>query len=138
MDDALPGLALEKLTTQDALDLAILMEEEAHERYLVLAKKVGGRYAGDAADMFRSIASAEVRHAKLLCERRRPSSRRLVARLSPFRPAGIGFHIFLGGRVDQRQHLVLDRLYRGHFGIPLRSVPLGERDPGVTIVVGAG
>jgi hypothetical protein len=32
-----------------------------------------------------------------LCERRRLSSRRLVARLSPFRPAGIRFHILFGG-----------------------------------------
>jgi erythrin-vacuolar iron transport family protein len=71
MDDALPGLALEKLTTQDALDLAILMEEEAHERYLVLARQVGGRYAGDAADMFRSMAAAEVRHGQQLADRRR-------------------------------------------------------------------
>ncbi len=71
MDDALPGLALEKLTTQDALDLAILMEEEAHERYLVLARKVGGRYAGDASDMFRAMAANEVRHGQQLAERRR-------------------------------------------------------------------
>lgn len=71
MDDALPGLALEKLTTQDALDLAILMEEEAQERYLVLARQVGGRYAGDASDMFRAMATNEVRHGQQLSDRRR-------------------------------------------------------------------
>ncbi len=71
MDDALPGLALEKLTTKDALDLAILMEGEAQERYLVLARPVGGRYAGDAGEMFRAMAANEARHGQQLAERRR-------------------------------------------------------------------
>jgi rubrerythrin len=71
MDDALPGLALEKLTTKDALDLAILMEEEAHERYQVLAGQVGGRYAGDASAMFRAMAVNEARHGQQLADRRR-------------------------------------------------------------------
>ncbi len=70
MDDALPGLELEDLTTQDALDLAILVEEEAQERYLVLARQVGGRYAGDAGDMFRAMAANEARHRRELVERR--------------------------------------------------------------------
>jgi rubrerythrin len=70
MDDSLPGLAFEKLTAQDALDLAILVEEEAQERYLVLARQVGGRYAGDAGDMFRAMAASEARHGQQLAERR--------------------------------------------------------------------
>lgn len=71
MNDAVQGLLLERLTTQDALDLAILVEEEAHERYLELAKKVGGRYAGDAGDMFRAMAANEARHGAQLAARRR-------------------------------------------------------------------
>src|SRR5512140_1256104 len=71
MDEALPGIAFDKLTAQDALDLAILMEEEAHERYLALARKVGGRYAGDASEMFRGMAANEARHGQQLAERRR-------------------------------------------------------------------
>lgn len=71
MDDALPGLAFEKLTTRDTLDLAILVEEEAQERYMVLARQVGGRYAGDAGDMFRAMAANEARHGQQLLERRR-------------------------------------------------------------------
>ncbi len=67
----MPGLALEKLTTKDTLDLAILVEEEAQERYLVLARQVGGRYAGDAGDMFRAMAANEARHGQQLAERRR-------------------------------------------------------------------
>ncbi len=71
MDDALPGLAFEKLTTRDTLDLAILVEEEAQERYMALARQVGGRYAGDAGDMFRAMAVNEARHGEQLMERRR-------------------------------------------------------------------
>lgn len=59
------------LTLQDALDLAILIEEEARDRYEEFAKVVGGRYAGDAADMFRLMASYEMRHRAELAERRR-------------------------------------------------------------------
>ncbi len=71
MIDSTPGLRLEKLGAKDALDLAVLIEEEAHERYLALAKQVGGRYAGDAADMFREMAANEAKHGAQLAERRR-------------------------------------------------------------------
>ncbi len=60
-----------KLTLQDALDLAILIEEEARERYLELTQFVGGRYPGDAGDVFRMMASAEEKHGAQLAERRR-------------------------------------------------------------------
>ncbi len=70
MNDAVPGIRLETLTAQDALDLAILIEEEAHERYLALARFVGGRYAGDAADMFRLMAANEAKHGAQLSARR--------------------------------------------------------------------
>ncbi len=71
MSDALPGVRLETLTVKDALDLAILIEEEAHERYLTLAQQVGGRYAGDAADAFRFMAASEAKHGEQLSLRRR-------------------------------------------------------------------
>jgi rubrerythrin len=70
VNDALPGIAVEQLSMQDALDLAILVEEEAHERYQVLARQVGGRYAGDAGDMFRAMAGYEAKHGAQLSERR--------------------------------------------------------------------
>jgi rubrerythrin len=60
-----------RLDLQDALDLAILIEEEAKERYEEFSRIVGGRYAGDAADMFRSMATAETKHRNELVERRR-------------------------------------------------------------------
>jgi rubrerythrin len=60
------------LTLQDALDLAIAIEEEAKERYDEFARQVGGgRYSGDAADMFRTMAEYEAKHGAELAARRR-------------------------------------------------------------------
>lgn len=59
-----------KLSLMDALDLAILVEEEARERYEEFARVVGGRYQGDAADMFRLMASYEQKHGADLAARR--------------------------------------------------------------------
>jgi rubrerythrin len=60
-----------KLDLRDALDLAILVEEEARERYQEFEQLVGGRYPGDAADVFRTMAANEVKHGEQLAERRR-------------------------------------------------------------------
>jgi erythrin-vacuolar iron transport family protein len=60
-----------KLSLQDALDLAILIEEEAKDRYQEFTRIVGGRYAGDASDMFRMMAEAERKHGADLAARRR-------------------------------------------------------------------
>jgi rubrerythrin len=68
--DALQGIRFEDLTAKDALDLAVLMEQEAHERYQLLSRQVGGRYAGDASDMFRLMATNEAKHGVQLAERR--------------------------------------------------------------------
>jgi len=59
-----------RLDLKDALDLAILIEQEARERYETFARIVGGRYAGDAADMFREMARYEARHESQLAARR--------------------------------------------------------------------
>jgi rubrerythrin len=58
------------LTLQDALDLAILIEEEARERYQEFQKLVGGRYRGDASDVFRLMAESEAKHHTELVTRR--------------------------------------------------------------------
>jgi rubrerythrin len=66
------GIDLRTLTLQDALDLAIAVEEEAKERYDEFVRQVGGgRYGGDAADMFRLMAGYEARHGAELASRRR-------------------------------------------------------------------
>lgn len=65
------GIDFRTLTLQDALDLAILIEEEAQRRYAWFTQEVGGRYPGDASDMFRMMAGTESKHAARLMERRR-------------------------------------------------------------------
>jgi erythrin-vacuolar iron transport family protein len=65
------GLDVRSLSLKDALDLAILMEDEARERYEDFSTIVGGRYAGDASDMFRMMAANEAKHGRQLAERRR-------------------------------------------------------------------
>lgn len=60
------------LSLQDALDLAVSVEEEAKERYDEFVRQVGGgRYPGDAADMFRLMAGYEAKHCEELATRRR-------------------------------------------------------------------
>jgi len=49
----MPEIDFAKLHLRDALDMAILIEEEARDRYQEFARTVGGRYAGDAAEVFR-------------------------------------------------------------------------------------
>ena len=58
------------LTLMDALDVAILMEDEARERYAQFTGIVGGRYAGDASDVFTIMATHEAKHGTHLAERR--------------------------------------------------------------------
>ena len=65
------GIDVKSLSPVDALDLAILIEDEARERYEEFSRIVGGRYAGDAADMFRNMARYEAAHGAELSERRR-------------------------------------------------------------------
>jgi rubrerythrin len=65
------AIDFKKLTLQDALDLAILIEEEAKERYEQFTRIVGGRYAGDAADMFREMAKNEAKHHADLTAKRK-------------------------------------------------------------------
>lgn len=64
-------LDISKLNLQDALDLAVLIEQEAEERYRLFANQIGSSYPGDAADFFLMMARAEQRHGSELAERRR-------------------------------------------------------------------
>lgn len=60
-----------KLTLMDALDLAHLIEVEAHQRYLLFAAQLGGRDAADAGSVFRSMADNEQKHGEQLAKRRK-------------------------------------------------------------------
>lgn len=59
------------LSLQDVLDMAVLIEKEAEERYLVLAEQVEKRYPGDASDFFAMMAQNEHMHGLELMGRRR-------------------------------------------------------------------
>lgn len=56
---------------QDALDMAVLIEKEAEDRYLLFADQLGHRYPGDAANFFTMMARNEQRHGVEISERRR-------------------------------------------------------------------
>ena len=58
------------LDLMDALDLAILIEVEAFERYKYFSEQLGYRSPGDAASIFRSMAENESKHGQQLNERR--------------------------------------------------------------------
>ena len=64
-------LDFSKLNLQDALDLAVLIEKEAEERYIWFVDLLGERYRGDAADFFAMMARNEQRHGSELAARRR-------------------------------------------------------------------
>jgi rubrerythrin len=63
-------LDLSKLNLMDALDLATLIEVEAHKRYTQFAEQLGSRDFGDAGSVFESMAVNENKHGEQITERR--------------------------------------------------------------------
>jgi rubrerythrin len=59
------------LTLQDALDLAILVEDEAQERYLEFVDQMEKHHTSDAARFFAAMAGNEQKHGDELRARRR-------------------------------------------------------------------
>ncbi len=59
-----------KLTLMDALDLATLIEVEAHKRYTLFAEQLGTGYGVDAGSVFESMAVNEAKHGDQIAERR--------------------------------------------------------------------
>lgn len=59
------------LSLQDALDLAILVEEEAQERYLEFVDQMEKHHTPEAAGFFATMARNEQRHGEELNARRR-------------------------------------------------------------------
>jgi len=58
------------LSLQDALDLAILIEEEAAERYEELAEQMEAHHTPDAGEFFRTMIKNEKKHGSDLAKRR--------------------------------------------------------------------
>ncbi|MBI5070494.1 MAG: ferritin family protein [Deltaproteobacteria bacterium] len=71
-----------KLDLRDALDLAILIEEEAEERYREFTRIVGGRYPGDASEVFARMAENEAKHREELVAQRKKLFARQKARVT--------------------------------------------------------
>ncbi len=64
------NLDFSALDLMDALDLAILIEVEAWERYKMFSEQIGHRFSGDAASVFESMAQNEEKHGRQLSDRR--------------------------------------------------------------------
>lgn len=60
-----------KISLKDALDLAILVEDEAQERYNEFARQMEVHHTGDAAKFFRFMAHNEAKHGEELSARRK-------------------------------------------------------------------
>ena len=59
-----------QLKLQDALDLAILIEDEAEERYLEFAEQMEAFFTPEAAKFFRFMSANEAKHGHALRARR--------------------------------------------------------------------
>jgi len=64
------SLDLSKLSLMDALDLAILIEEEARQRYEMFASQIGRIGGYDAGSFFASMVENEAKHGTEILERR--------------------------------------------------------------------
>jgi rubrerythrin len=54
----------------DALDLAVIIEAEAYDRYRMFSSQLGHRFDGDAASVFARMAENEAKHGTELMKRR--------------------------------------------------------------------
>lgn len=66
-----PKIDFSQLNLMDALDIAIIVEIEAFERYTLFTNQLGHRYPDDAADVFRRMAESEKKHADELTQQRK-------------------------------------------------------------------
>jgi rubrerythrin len=66
----------------DALDLAVLIEEEAYRRYKMFSGQIGRRFPGDAASVFAGMAENEAKHGKELLDRRQKKFGNAPAKVS--------------------------------------------------------
>ena len=71
------------LTLQDALDLAILVEDEAQERYLEFVDQMEKHHTADAAKFFAAMAGNEQKHGDELRARRRSLFGNAPTRMKP-------------------------------------------------------
>lgn len=89
------------LDLMDALDLAILIEDEAYERYKFFAAQLGHRFDGDAASVFHRMEEAEAKHGMELMKRREKLFGKVPMRVS----AGDLFDVEAPGMGDIRSSM---------------------------------
>jgi len=65
------NIEFERLSLQDALDLAIMIEEEAAERYEELAAQMEVHHTPEAAEFFHFMVKNETKHGEELSDRRK-------------------------------------------------------------------
>jgi rubrerythrin len=66
-----PTIDFKTLSLKDALDLAILIEEEAKDRYEEFSENLAVHHTPDAAQFFKTMAGNEAKHGEDLLMRRR-------------------------------------------------------------------
>lgn len=64
------GIDFSRLSLRDAFDLAILIEEEAQERYEEFAHQMEIHHTPEAAEFFQRMAQNEARHGTRLAQQR--------------------------------------------------------------------
>ena len=64
------GIDFTRLSLKDALDLAILIEEEAEERYEEFVDQMEIHHTPEAAGFFRAMAGNEIKHGEQLAAQR--------------------------------------------------------------------
>jgi rubrerythrin len=64
------GIDFTRLSLQDALDLGVLIEEEAEERYQEFAQQMETHHTPEAAQFFKYMAANEAKHGAELAARR--------------------------------------------------------------------
>jgi rubrerythrin len=116
------------LSLVDALDLAILIEDEARDRYQEFADQMDLHHTPDAARFFRQMAANETKHGAELTARRTrlfPTEPRTVTREMLWDAEAPGYeeaHTFMSARQAMAVALQAEIKARDYFAAAVRHV----------------
>jgi rubrerythrin len=122
------GIEFSTLTLRDALDLAILIDEEAEERYDELADQLEVHHTPEAASFFHRMSSEECQHCSRMRERRErlfPEAGRRVSRAMLWDVKAPGYdqvHAFMTLREAVEAALGAEEKAEAFFDAALREV----------------
>jgi erythrin-vacuolar iron transport family protein len=120
------------LSLMDALDLAILVEDEARDRYTELAEQLEGHHTAEAAAFFRTMVENERKHGDELRGRRLEIFGELPAKVTAamlFDVEAPGYEevrTFMSGREALLVALSSEEKAHAFFDAALAVVPPGE------------